>query len=211
MRIVAVLLLALLALIVGCSDDPTSPPPGETQSFLPLTTRNAVLNNLELGWTQRKADKIDELLDDNFIFFFNEGDVGGEIPESWSRFEDLAATTALLESNTNPPSGVPVCREVRVDLVFDDDLEWTEVPVPATAVGEVWYTATVPYLFQFEMEGDLTFVQNDAKAQFTVRQDEAAWRLVEWRDLGESIRAAGDVSVASTEANTWGGVKALYR
>jgi len=104
-----------------------------------------------------------------------------------------------------------VCREVRVDLVFDDDLEWTEVPVPATAVGEVWYTATVPYLFQFEMEGDLTFVQNDAKAQFTVRQDEAAWRLVEWRDLGESIRAAGDVSVASTEANTWGGVKALYR
>jgi hypothetical protein len=35
------------------------------------------------------------------------------------------------------------------------------------------------------------------------------WRLIEWRDLGNSL--TGSVHNATSSESTWGGVKALYR
>lgn len=209
MRYTRALLLVLL--LSGCDADPIRPEGRQAPTFVPLTSRSAVLNNVEVGWNKRRADKIDELLDANFIFFFAAGDVGGEIPPQWNRATDLASVTALFNSNTVPPTSGPVCTSVRVDLDLDD-VTWVEVPGPAAAAGEVWYTTTVFYTFTFEMEPDNTFIaQNGAKAEFTVRQVGEEWRLVEWRDLGSNIVATSSGTEALQSSTTWGGVKALYR
>lgn len=204
------LVLMLFALLPACDDDPVSPPVDDSPTFMALTTREAVLNNFELAWNQRRADKIDELLDADYAFYFATSDVGGEIPTSWDRAADLASTSALFNSNTVPPSRGPICTSVRVDLNLAG-VTWVEVPGPAALGGEVWYTTTVFYSYTFEMAPDMTFIaQNGARATFTVRPVGGEWRLVEWSDLGSSIATTSNDEVSEQES-TWGGIKALYR
>lgn len=203
--------LLLVMLLSACDDDPAAPVDSSIPAFMPLTSRSAVLNNVEVAWNQRRADKVDELLDANFTFFFAPRDVGGSIPASWDRPTEIASVSALLNSNTVPPASGPICTSVRVDLDLDD-ITWVEVPGPAAAVGEMSYTTTVFYSFTFEMEPDITFVaQNGAKAVFTVRQVGDEWRLVEWRDLGASMMNAIGSSAEAVPSSTWGSIKALYR
>ncbi len=200
-------LSALFAVVLACDDDPNRPEDGTPQpGFQPLTSRDAVVNNLELAWTEQRIDKIDDLLDADFVFHFDEGDVGGEIPAQWDRATEVAATTGLFDSDHAQYPAGPVCNEVRVDLA-NDDLIWIEVPVPVTAIAEVWYRATVPYTFTFKMDGDLTYINNDASAELTVRQVENEWRLLQWRDLGANNMKTRSAS----QESTWGGIKALYQ
>ena len=178
---------------------------------MPLTSRDAVLNNIEVGWNQRKPSAIDDLLDENFTFYFDPGDVGGDIPSSWNRATDLAATTALLQSNTVPPGSAPVCERVVIALDLDG-LIWTEVPVIASisTLTETWYSTIVSYSANFEMEGDNIYITvPGAKAQLTVREVEGGWRLVEWRDLAGQSGATA--SSRDPSASTWGKIKAIYR
>ncbi len=212
MKRLAVIVPVLLLLLPACEEDPVAPSGGQsTQSFLPLTTREAVLNNLELGWVKRNAGRIDELLDENFTFYFSPGDVGGGLPPSWNRAAELAATTALFTSNQVQYPVGPVCRSIRVDLQLDN-VTWTEVPIPVAAYGEGWYTATVPYTYTFEMLPDNTYIAvPGAGAELTVRQVEGGqWRLVVWRDL-ESTIVASSAAPAEEAETMWGGIKALYR
>jgi hypothetical protein len=98
-----------------------------------------------------------------------------------------------------------------VDLITDD-IEWVELP-PAPPANETRYTATVPYIFTFEVEPNVTYIApNGAQAQLTVREVAVGggteWRLVEWRDLGGVVSA---VQGTSTDEESWGGMKAIYR
>jgi hypothetical protein len=211
--------LTLLVLMIGmffvaaCDDDPSSPPPPPPQSGeLNLTQRWHVLNNIEYAYQARRPDVYDELLNADFTFFFSPGDVGGGIPETWSRTEDLEATTRLFNSNqqSDPPAD-PVCRSMRLDLVYDKDaMTWIEIE-PDDFPGEKWYTTTNFYSFTFEMEPNTTYIaQNGAKAQFTLRnagtEQNPHWELVEFRDLGSTALR----SVPLGQASTWGSIKSLY-
>ncbi len=201
-----VTLIVCLATVVACSDDPMSPPP--PSPFQQLTTCEAVVNNIEVGWNQRRTDKIDELLDESFVFYFAPGDVGGEIPPSWDRAAELATTEALFVSNTSEYTTGPVCKSVRVNL-DNDELTWAPVPVPTSASGEVWHRTTVFYSFAFEMEPDNTYIAvSGAKVELTVREVEGGWRLVECRDITDSV--VKDAYAASDKATSWGPIKALY-
>lgn len=179
---------------------------------MPLTSRYAVLNNIEVAWNQRESAKVDELLDDNFAFYFAPGDVGGSIPAYWNRADELATTTALFTSNSVPPANGPVCSSMRLDLQLDNVI-WAEVP--DTVLDETRYATTIFYTFTFEMEPATTYIaQTGAKAQFTVRNalqgGNDHWQLVEWRDLGNSL-VTGSRQIAATSEATWGSIKALYR
>jgi hypothetical protein len=207
--------ILLLLLLPACEDDPAQPQGSQnTQAFQALTTREAVLHNLELAWSKRNADKIDELLDDDFAFYLSQSDVHNGLPPVWDRATEMAATADLLTSNTAPAPSGPVCSRVSADIRFDDDLIWTEVPIPAAASGEVWYSTTVFYTFTFEMEPDDTYIAvPGAEAEFVVRRVATErgdrWRLVEWRDIGgDSPRLTATTGVKPT---TWGAIKAIYR
>ncbi len=211
-----VLWFASVALLPACSDDPISPPPPPPtpeQEIQPLTTRNAVLNNIEYAYGHRGIGifPIDELLDDDFTFYLSTRDVNGGLPAQWSRIDELSLTRALFESNTAPIG--PVARSLRFFLEFNDDTEWVEI-VPQSAPTETWYAATVFYSFTVEMEPDNTFISvPGAKAEFVVREVATSsgnrWRLVAWRDLGGTLVRARQAR-AETDETTWGAIKALY-
>ncbi len=191
-------------MVGGC--DPC-PPPGK--KIQPLTTREHVLNNLELSYTLQQYSPYDELLDPNFTFFFSPGDVGGSIPAQWGRADELRMASMLFDKSLNQPP-YPTCRSIRMDLKFESGVVWVEVE-PLNFPGEKWYTTTVYYEFTFEMVPDMTYIAvPGSQTQFTVRNvgtdDAPQWRLVEWRDLGyTSAKAANDVP-----GPTWGGIKSLY-
>jgi hypothetical protein len=187
------------------------PPPDERR--LPLTSREAVLNNIEYAYDHRDIDVIDELLDAEFTFFFAPGDVGGQIPEQWPRTDELQVTNDLFVSNSQPVPTGPVCRSVRVD-VGTNDLHWVPI-TPDGYPNETWYTTITFYSFIFEMELDQTFVSSPgAKAEFIVRNVGSVavphWRLVEWRDSGANFLVSAR-TVGGTSEKAWGSIKALYR
>ena len=185
----AALVLSTLALVTACEDDPTTPPVGSTGrlAYLPLTSRLAVLNNIEYAYDNRKIEVYDELLDLDFTFFFSDGDVDGGLPVQWPRTDELGATNDLFISNTQPVPVGPECQSIRMDLTLEN-LQWDEI-IPEDYPGEVWYTTLVYYNFTFKMAPDDTFnSEPGSKGQFTVRNvgtvDAPHWQLVEWRDLG---------------------------
>jgi hypothetical protein len=202
-RITLPLALCGVLIIAACEDDPTAPEP--RPSYQPLTTRAAVVRNLEIAWNNRQANKAIGLMDENFTFYFSSVDVNSGLPLSWSLEDEVPAMYDLFISNQAPLPGYPVCRSVRVDFLYDE-LTWIDVPGTAS---EVWYATTVPYTFTFELEPNTTYVaRNGATAQLVVRQVGEEWRLVQWRDLGGTLAATQSLGVNET---TWGAIKYLYK
>lgn len=209
----SMVLLAALALVPGCGDDPAAPEKVGPR-LMPLTSRVAVLNNIEYAYNSRRIDAIDDLLDEDFTFFFAPGDVGGEIPEQWPRTDELQTTNDLFRSNHEPVPNGPECTSIDVDIKFEDGVEWTAI-IPEDWPTETWYIAEVDGSFIFKMTLDATYRSRPgANAQFTVREvaveDGTEWRLVEWRELGNSL-VAGPEQRAGSPETSWGAIKALYR
>ncbi|MCI0450806.1 MAG: hypothetical protein L0Z51_00260 [Candidatus Latescibacteria bacterium] len=208
---VILIVLFALALVPACEDDPAQPQNNQSaQTFQALTTREAVLNNIEVSWTTRNADKIDELLDEDFTFVLRPGDVRPGLPGQWDRADEMQATTSLFKSDTSTTG--PVVRSIRLDIQFDDETVWEPVThFTAQAAAETWYTATVFYTFTLEVEPDETYVAYPgSQAKFAVREigtaNGAEWRLVEWRD-DVPVRLNATTSVSET---TWGAMKSLF-
>ena len=217
MRVFALLVVvAGLVVIMACDTvepECCGPIPPLPPDYTYPEQRWHVLNNIEYAYRTRRPDVYDELLNADFVFFLAPGDVGGSIPVSWGRADELDSTSRLFRSNEQSmPPGDPVCRSIRFDLVFDkDNLQWAEIQ-PTAYPDEKWYSTTVYYTFAVEIEPDITYIaRQGAKAQFTVRNNpqngKGHWELVELRDLvGTSLES----SAASVNEATWGGIKALY-
>lgn len=197
-------------MIVACEDDdPVAVVPDS--DFQNLTTRGAVLNNIEVANNKRNLVKYEELLDDNFTFFLAAGDVGGGLPPSWARADEVALHTNLFDPNFDSPR----CTGIEMNLVLENGVIWAEITTPPSAPSETWYTTTVFYNFKFLVEPDTQYISLPAsKAQFTVRnagtEDAPRWQLVEMHDLSDESSFAENSAVV-TEQSTWGQVKAIFR
>ncbi|HXV14715.1 MAG TPA: hypothetical protein VEC56_10975 [Candidatus Krumholzibacteria bacterium] len=187
-------LTAMALFLSSCLLDPDEDPPGDDPppalELKPLTEKWHVLNNIEYAYSRRVKSAYEELLNEDFTFFFAPGDVGGEIPATWDRNEEFGATGRLFDSNGQPePPADPVCRSIRLDLQYDpDQIQWVE-KIPENFPAETWYYTTVFYTFTFEMLPSDTYIaQPGAKAEFAVRnagtEQDPHWELVEFRDLG---------------------------
>jgi hypothetical protein len=186
--------IAMVATAASCIFDPDkdeTPPINNDQKFENLSEKWHVLNNIELAYSKRRLDKYDQLLDNDFAFFLFPGDVGGDVPESWDRDTEVSANKNLF-STEQPPAPAKRCLGIRMNVQWEDDqgkpsLAWIELTPPGSS--ETWYTTTVNYDFNIDVEGDLTYINNPgAQAQFTIRnagtEGAPQWRLVEFRDLG---------------------------
>ena len=100
----SVILLVSLALVPACEDDPTGCYDCDGfllgQQALPLTTREAVLNNIEYAYNKRVVSAYDELLDLEFTFFFSQGD--GFVPMG---IYDVISGLLLLVTYLRVPRG----------------------------------------------------------------------------------------------------------
>jgi hypothetical protein len=183
--------VATSSCLLDPKEGPGDPPPVQNLKRENLSQKWHVLNNIEYAYQKRDRSVYDELIGQDFTFFFAPGDVGGNIPEQWGRVDEVDATGRLFASNNqagDPPPD-PVCRSIRLDLQYDKDtMQWVEI-IPEDFPDEVWYTATVFYTFTFEVDPDITFIpQNGARAEFTIRNagttEAPRWELVAFRDLG---------------------------
>lgn len=180
----------MLLAVSSCIFDPSKTEKKEEVTGIQLedlTQKSHVLNNIEYAYKYRNTEAYDNLVGDQFTFFFAPGDVGGEIPEQWDAPSETGATGRLFLSNQQDED--PICRSIRLDLDLEN-IQWVEV-IPEAFPDEVWYSTFIFYTFTFEMEPDQTYIaQPGAKAQFTVRNEGTAsaphWQLVEFRDLGNS-------------------------
>ncbi len=211
MTIGAILALAALA---SCSDpknEPVAPPVPPGPSFQTLDTKEAVLNNVEVAYNRRNIAKYDELLDADFVFFLATGDVGGGIPDSWGRADDILYNSRMFDPNY---AGSNRCKRIEFDLQFENGVDWTDTTLPGYP-GEMLNEATVGYYFNIDVEPDIQYQPAaGSQARFIVRNigtdSEPQWRLVELHDLGTSV-ARAVTPAASSQETTWGMVKALYR
>ena len=140
-----------------------------------LSHKTDVLNNIEYAYNKRDMTTYDELLDNNFTFFYTEGDVGGAgTPVQWGRPDEVTTTSGLLAG----------ADKIDMNIEWENGVQWGE-QISGT---ETWYYTTVFYHFTIKI-GNTTYIPNSgAKAQFTVRNDGTAekpkYKLVEFRDLG---------------------------
>jgi hypothetical protein len=188
-----VLVIAMVATTASCIFDPDPPgkvPPPPSQKFQNLSEKWHVLNNIELAYTKRVIGKYDELMDESFTFFLSTGDVGGGLPAQWDRTTEYTTNDNLFAQE--PPGDLPRCKDIDMDVHWENNdgdptVVWIEITTPG---GEKWYTTTVFYDFQIDVEPDMTYINNPgAKAQFTIRnagtEEAPVWKLVEFRDLGD--------------------------
>src|SRR5262249_13125686 len=156
--------------------------------------------NIEYAYNKRDVTAYDQLLDDNFTFFYTEGDVRGGTPVQWGRPDEITTTSGLLAAANAMDMSIDW-----KDAKGNSTVQWAE-QISGT---ETWYYTTVFYHFTIKI-GNTTYIpDNGAKAQFTVRNagtaEKPIWKLVEFRDLGGSSLVAATFS--ATEPTSWGKVK----
>lgn len=184
--------LALTLLLIGslssCIFDPKPTPVdngggGNTHDYLPLDKKVNVLFNLQQAYNYREIDPYKALLDPNdFVFFFEPGDVGGpdNIPASWGYSEEVASATNMFNKGGGQKDN-PIL-SITLELVDYDKATWTEFD-PTGQPGV--YETFVSYIFSIDTENETTYVTTgNERAQFRVRQDgNGLWHLVQWNDL----------------------------
>ena len=191
MRKLLVFFSILLIAMAGCSDDdPVAPGPTTTTTkFKSLNKKDNLLFNLELAYNSRNINRFDELLDDNFIFYFGAMDFrdGNVDQPQWDRASEIAATRNLLDGN--PGREVPPADRISLDIRYPaGEEEWVELTTlgPDASGGETLYEKTVDYNLTIVIsEIDLTLTNSNARqASFVVRwdADREAYQIIQWYD-----------------------------
>jgi hypothetical protein len=219
-------LIALLAVVpIGsCSDDNMLPPGPTTYrpSYKKLSAdgpRDNVLYNLQLAYNDRNISRYDELLDDNFVFFFSEEDVLNGCPSYWSRAAEINANKNMFDPNYSNPVQYPV-QDLDLMLTYPEgDDQWTPIEPEdqVTYPGETWYQKIVTYSIVVQLTGDFQYVGLNKQAAFVLRaattDSKQYWRIVVWRDdTGPGLRTVvrHEKGAGIAQDTTWGQIKALY-
>ena len=224
-RVILAIVLFLALPMWSCSDDFVVPPghkPRATYKDLSADgPRDNVLYNLQLAYNDRNINRYDELLDDDFVFYFSEYDFqnGVVTVEYWRRAAEINANKNLFDPNYTNPLQDPV-QDMDLSLAYPaGDDQWTPVPAPDQVrfPGETWYRKTVTYSLTVKMPGDFQYICDDKQADFVVRvateDSEEYWQIVLWSDdVGAGLRdIVGRVrTVGFVEPSTWGKIKSSY-
>jgi hypothetical protein len=206
---ISVICIVLLAAFAGsgCIFSPDKEPPKETQNYVPQTTPENVLVNLQVSYRRREITQYAKLLHPEFIFKFQTVDIENVGKEFWTRDEDSTKTANLFEAD-------PVT-EIKIDLTYgraDDDIDIDMEP----GTKHIRVNPTFLEVEETLAAGNTTFrVDGDIQDMFFVRGAEAdstTWYLWEWRDLpsGSGSGAPGlgpDSEGVSPSGTTWGRLK----
>ncbi len=173
------------ALVVSCGDE--NPVIEETQkrppSYKSLAEKDDVLFNLQLLYPQFDLQEYNKVLDDQFIFFFSDDDIGNGIPFTEFFKDDEIRTLRNMGDDSRPDRVL----SIELTLSYSEE-EWTPItPEDQKYAGETWYQKTVVYNMTVQAEPNMTYISTDIKAQFTIREGEdldgsKIWRIIRWRD-----------------------------
>lgn len=179
---------ALIVLLVGsmssCIFDPEPKPPDEKKAdpWPELTTKEAVLTTLSRAYNERNISRYASIFDqDNFVFHFAPGDVGGDVPEQWGYTEEYNSANNMF-SGAGGTKDNPVL-SIELTLSGITGATWTGVE-DSRFPGETLKQATINYTYYIDTEADIQFITSGApKAQFILREVDGKWQLVTWFDV----------------------------
>ncbi len=210
-RFVHYAVFALVAVVVfkGCIFSPDTKPPREPVEYLPPTSPENVVNNLQASYERKEIEAYAVLLDPQFIFRFQALDVPpGLDREYWNRDEDSTGTAALFSTNevnsiTLDPGVYESEDALRPDVPGAKRIRLTNVKL------EVDQTNGVTLLVEGDIQ-DMYFRKGSVEAG----TDSTKWYLFEWQDQpGASAPRGGVTPLASDPSSgeqrvSWGRILA---
>jgi hypothetical protein len=195
MKRIAVLAFAVV-LLVGLNScifapDKVPPPPSKNtyKSIRTSEPRDNVLFNLATAYNNRNIQRYDELLDEEFLFYFSNADVTGggwTEGEYWDRAKEINANTNIFNPGYSRP-GVDPVSDITLTLTYSEgDDKWTAItPDQGQYPGETWYEKIVTYTLIVQA-GDTQYIAQNKQASFVVRaatlEGDEVWRIITWRD-----------------------------
>ena len=159
--------------LIGCSNDEDGTP--YPRHYQPTTPAN-VLQNIAVAFNDRHDGLLKDMINDDFVFYFDPRDVGSNppgseylIPESWTRAEFLKAATNMFKK------AYQITLTIYTDGINDPRPEETEYGaenVPAELLVMIeelnGYMAKGSCAFEFE--------------RYSAEGGSKCWRLTAWRD-----------------------------
>ena len=212
-RFVQLTVLALVAVFVfkGCIFDPGKEKPVEIKGYLPQTSPENVVNNLQASYQRKEIEEYAKLLDPTFIFKFQQADIPPDLPRDyWTRDEDSTGTDALFTTDevstiSLDPGAYSSVDAGRLDEPGAKQIRLTHVKL------EVEQVNGVTLLVQGDIQ-DMYFRKGSVEAG----TDSTKWYLFEWQDLsGGNAPRPGVTPVASDPAGgaqdaNWGQILADF-
>ena len=172
------------------------------------TTPSEVISQLETAYNEMDLETYMDCLGEGFVFYPNEEDVGGEIPEYWLRDTELTVHTHMFSEDPPMPGLAVESIQLTLTTVLVDSFPG---PDPESVV----YAYVEHVDLRVNLETGLTYLAT-APSEFRLYVDadeagpygERMWEIVEWYDLlQENTAAAGSSRV---EGASWASIKALY-
>ena len=188
---------------------------GRPPAYEDLKQRDDVLINLELAYNEKNSPRVEQLLNEDFVFFFgaqdiSEGNVG---VTQWDRADEITATENLFNhllvtgirhasATDEPRTPVESATWGRIKWIFsvpEDSMTtislslvyppgedtWNELNGPPP---ETWYEKTVAYLLQVDVAGTTYLNTNPLQASIVVREAE-----VHGNDIWQIVQWRDDV------------------
>lgn len=168
--------------------DPSDRPPEEYR--LPTTPAN-VIHNMELAYKEMNVDTYLDCLSEDFIFYPNEEDVGGEIPEYWFKDEERRVHENMFSDSPPQP-------DLAVESISLTLTETVRDSIAGSQPGQLDYIFIEGVDLRVNLYTGLTYLAT-APSEYRLRiadevgpNGETLWEIYEWYDREiEDKRAAG--------------------
>lgn len=169
--------ITLVALLYGCSQDPTSPTP---TAWYKRTEPRYVLADVAIALREGNRAGIEACLAPDFVFYFDPAEIGKTyagytVPVYWDRAAFVAAGEAFLSE---------------VDSM-DVDNEWETCGTPAA--GETtYYSPNHSFWAEVIMRGGTGYRLDEGQCHYAFMRDDAGkWALTKWWDRTYGCGCAG--------------------
>lgn len=205
------LFLAAAVSWAGCLKGGPGKPLAPEVVYLPRTSPENVLRNLETAWKNRDIEEYAKLFAEDFRFYFDEGtrQQNGTLPVFWNAVDESTQIAALFSS--------PLVTDIRIKLQFGPAKDAGEPGRPGWVYIDVLDTFLEVDLEPEagELEG-LTLRIDGQKQRFFFRKgrtpedtESEIWYIVEWRDFGNAQAPGRTSEGLLVEPTTWSRIKSL--
>jgi hypothetical protein len=195
-RLTVLALAAVFACVLGGCWNPFDPDEGDPVDRPPAdyrirTTPANVIHNMQVAYEYMDAEKYLECLSEDFVFYPNEEDVGGDIPQFWYKNTERTLHENMFSESPPDPSLAVESIQLTLTLAHRDSVEADEpgewnvifeesVDLHVNLYTGLTYYANAPSKYFFR------------KAEEPGPNGEVLWEIYEWQDLLEDEkRAAG--------------------
>ena len=205
----AVFTVLFFLLITGCEEEKRffSPAGGDGgDTFKSLTNKEDVVFNLLLSYKKKDIIHFEELLHDDYIWYFQEGDVPGDGP-SWTKDDDVQATGNMFLAALGQFE--PKIETLTLEI---ENNEWYPIDlINGEYCEDCWWTERI---YHFVVVIGETTYYGDENVGFLVVPVQAGsvkkYKILRAYDIIGSYMSSMHDAVSGTEESSWSSIKTIF-